>query len=576
MRLIAAMLLGLAACCVTGCGGGLQDVGGRVAARSSLAVDMGLTSGSMVTRPVGPGRVLVDATPTASPVPAIASISPLAGRVAAGIVVTITGSGLTEWTTLTVNGVLRPCKYLDDKHVSVQLSADDVAQAGVLQMQLQNAALLGGGTSGTATYTVSNPPPVLEQLGTADFAAGSTPIALPVQAVGMLPGVTATIDGVPRQLVQVDSIHVSVAITADDLLYAATRSLRLVNPGPGDARSAVAILTVHNPPKQARKYVAFGDSNTSGYGPAGPAGLAYPNLLAAANGLSLQANMAGFGIQACDIFPAQIYPIGVNSSSTERAVSTLMVGENDLFRYGTGPHEQTFSLCHQASIAWLALPAESKTWLANPAGLSATGSCAAALDRLATIYCSGAGTISRSALVSYGHPLYVWYLLDDEADAAAAFTVQVDGAEVATAQSKPFDPIATGIGIKRSVGLLRIPVLAGTHDVVVTTMTGGVGILAFGTAPASDAAMPFVIVGDVVDGLAGANVYDPVAQAKYNADIRANVMQFKEDGLDVRYASTGAYMLGSPEEMADPVHMSILGHQHLAAAFQTGFADLLP
>lgn len=192
-------------------------------------------------------------------------------------------------------------------------------------------------------------------------------------------------------------------------------------------------------------------------------------------------------------------------------------------------------------------------------------------SHLQSLYCTTAGSISDTAFASYGKPLYVWYVIHDAAPATATFDLQVDGASAGSFSTATTPAIQTMNGVTSSIALLRIPLAAGFHTVTMLAPNGGVGLLGLGTVPLSRSGLSFLVAGDLPVQLVSKPYAPAAAQMQYSVDIRADVTLLQSDGLDIRFAPTRQFMLGSNAEMSDEFHPNLLGQTHLAAAFQTGF-----
>ena len=116
-------------------------------------------------------------------------------------------------------------------------------------------------------------------------------------------------------------------------------------------------------------YRAYGDSITAGYTLSSPA-QAYSALIAQDKQFVLS-NYALSGDQACDVPTRQIFPNIASTSVSNPPLYSLMIGTNDEDLRGSD-YFPIFALCHQATIAWLALPANLKV-LATSNGVVTDG-----------------------------------------------------------------------------------------------------------------------------------------------------------------------------------------------------------
>ena len=313
--------------------------------------------------------------------------------------------------------------------------------------------------------------------------------------------------------------------------------------------------------------MSFGDSITCGIAAGNDPTCntnGYANLLAADEGATLT-NYGVSGDLACDQVNNKIMKYA-NSSETKNPIYTYMIGTNDANKNGTGPYEAVYQNCHQAALAWLAIPSNYKTFAqsctltgawANDGGAWYSGVAAYTTAQNATASCS---------ITTYGGRLYAWYQqLDND---SGVWTYAVDGGiavTVATATSPAIGP--TYNGGTEGVGLIRITGLAaGSHTVLFTkTSSGGTMVLgALGTPS------PYPYWGSPQVFAAGVpyqqNDNISSTTAAYNADALADVNLLAGDGLPIRFVNIRNY-LNSTTDMYNTEHPNTTGHQHLRDAF---------
>ena len=327
------------------------------------------------------------------------------------------------------------------------------------------------------------------------------------------------------------------------------------------------------------RYQSFGDSITCGYIAAGhvapySAGedchttTAYPSLIAAQTGVALS-NYSIPADMACDVWPRQIAPNSVSPAASGSPLATLMIGTNDAATKGVGAYEANFIRCHQAVLAYMTIPLENKVAASSATIVSGSWLQSSSSSIGGYALSSTPGSVLRFTISSFGGPLYLWHTINDAvapSSTSGTFTYAVDGGAAVSVLTQAIPAMATINGTTNSVSAVRVPpVPAGTHTVTITSISGTVAIVAVGTPPLNQYFQhPVLGVGDVpyVSGVAAG----PVTQ--YTADALANIRLMQGDGLDVRYCSNHAYMLGTPaEEQSDLVHPTALGATHYAQAF---------
>ena len=325
-------------------------------------------------------------------------------------------------------------------------------------------------------------------------------------------------------------------------------------------------------------YLALGDFITDGATLSNPTDEAYPTLVSRQKNAPLR-NLANAGDQACDVPARQIFPNSISPTLVSHPTYSVLIGVNDVDNQGQGAYEQVFIACHQAMLAWLALPKEGKI-LAGAAGFEARGPGKIdATNGWNAWTTQGQGsTISFTIATAKGGPIYAWPLIDDSS--AATYGYALDGVEAGTAAVQTTPRIATQNGTTRSLGFLRWPwVPAGTHTVTfIQTNAGasGVSVVGIGAPSAVPAGqLPAVLSGTVPYQLhTGQNVGCQATDAPclaYNDDILADVNMFAGDGLNVLLFDTRQYLQGTSAEMSDAVHPNAKGQEMLSDAVQAAW-----
>ena len=428
-----------------------------------------------------------------------------------------------------------------------------------LPLNSQNLAVLAIATLPQGTHTLT----ATYSGDVANGASTSAPVALSVTPLAanltLAAGAGTTSAGTP------------ISLTATGLPSPATGTISFTE-------GAVTLATAAIPGVLTPQYQAFGDSITYGYMlPGVPS--RYVNQFAGAYGFSLS-NLGYPGSVACDLLPTQILNNNLGPTQSAAPLSSVMIGTNDVDFHWNQPYLPVFQTCHQAALAWLAVPREYKV-LAGDAGATVLSGAWTShpgifdLSTYGTLFnSSGAGT-ARFFVTSAGAPLYLWYLLGD--NLSGSFTLAVDGVLTGTTYStQPSNSIGSIIAPNTaSIGyaLLRIPVSAGPHTLDVAVQSGSVGILGAGTAasPGVASVHPTVLVSDSPNQLASSPAAPAASLAQYNQAIQQDIALLAADGLDLRVVPTENFMLGTAAEMADSVHPNALGDMHLTAAFESVF-----
>lgn len=317
-------------------------------------------------------------------------------------------------------------------------------------------------------------------------------------------------------------------------------------------------------------YHAYGDSITFGAFLADPATQAYPALVATATGLN-PSNRGIPGDMACDVPTRQIFPAADAPALASNGLYSLLISTNDVGVKNAGPYEAVFNLCHRASIAWLAVPAEDKV-LGTASTVKSSGAVSVETANhwnALTTQAAGASLTFPFTRAAAG-PVYIWYRIRD--GSPGQWTYALDGKALGSGTTATSPSIATQNGSSDSLALLRLDSIpAGAHTVTfVQTSAGatGVGIVAIGFPPSTTASQTsLVLVGTMPKQLSEANdicSVNPRACDAYIADITANVKLLASDGLNVELFDSRKYMLGTSLDMRDIVHPNARGHLEIA------------
>ncbi|WP_424165193.1 hypothetical protein [Terracidiphilus sp.] len=325
-------------------------------------------------------------------------------------------------------------------------------------------------------------------------------------------------------------------------------------------------------------YLALGDFITDGVMLSNPLQQAYPALVSHEKNAPMT-NLAIAGDQACDVSARQIFPNSISPTMAYHSTYSMLIGVNDVDNQGQGAYEQVFIQCHQAALAWLALPAEGKV-LAGAAGFVADGPGQIDTTNGWNAWTTqGQGsTVSFTVTLATGGPIYAWPLIDDASTATYGYVL--DGVETGTSAVQTTPQIATKNGTTRSLGFLRWPwVQAGSHTITfIQTSAGTVGVSVVGIgAPSALPAgqLPTVLAGTVPYQLhTGQNVGCQSTDAPclaYNSDILADINMFAGDGLNVLLFDTRQYLQATSAEMSDAIHPNAAGQEKLSEAVQAAW-----
>jgi hypothetical protein len=183
-----------------------------------------------------------------NPAPVIASLSQsslTAG--AAGLTLTVTGSGFVQRSNVEWNQSNRMTTFLSSTQLQVALTVADLASGGTAQIVVVNPAP-GGGTSSPITFTVNNPSPQISGIAPSAATVGGVPPTITISGAGFSSTSVVQINGMARTTTYISSAILTVVLMASDLASPGTLQITVVTGPPGGGVSAPATLTVYPVP----------------------------------------------------------------------------------------------------------------------------------------------------------------------------------------------------------------------------------------------------------------------------------------------------------------------------------------
>jgi hypothetical protein len=258
-------------------------------------------------------------------------------------------------------------------------------------------------------------------------------------------------------------------------------------------------------------------------------------------------------------------------------IYSVLIGTNDVDVKGTGAYEQVFILCHEATLSWLAVPAEYKVLATN---LSVTTIGAGAIDRSdnwnAWTTAGMGSSVSFPITTTKSGPIYLWPRIND--NNPATYTYSLDGLVIGAGSTQTTPALATQNGSTNSLGFIRLAAVPPGQHVVTFTQTSaglnGVSLVGIGTPAGSvSGTMPTVLAGTIPYQLdtGKCTITSDQPCLEYIQDIEADVNLFSGDGLDVRLFDTRKFMYGTAAEMNDSLHPNAFGQLELSHAVEVAW-----
>jgi hypothetical protein len=186
------------------------------------------------------------------PAPTLTSISPtnvLAGS--GGLTLTVTGADFVNNESNSVvqwNGTDLATTWVSLTQMTAAVPAADTATAGIFPVTVFTPAP-GGGTSGSMSFTVNNPVPVLTStsLSPSSATAGGATFTLTLTGSGFVNGSSVQWNTYSLATTYVSATELTAQVPATDIATAGTASVTVFNTTPGGGTSAAQTFTINNP-----------------------------------------------------------------------------------------------------------------------------------------------------------------------------------------------------------------------------------------------------------------------------------------------------------------------------------------
>lgn len=183
-------------------------------------------------------------SPSANPDPTLTSMEPdtvEAGGDAATLM--LTGTGFVQASQVRLGDALHESIYDSPTRLRVELAAEDLAAARIVEVQVENPEP-GGGTSGTLSLTVVAPVPSIATLSPAEAEAGVDSLVLTVEGAGFIGNSVVRLDGAAVATRFVSASELEATLPGEALSAAGEYEITVVNPSPGGGTSNADTLSL--------------------------------------------------------------------------------------------------------------------------------------------------------------------------------------------------------------------------------------------------------------------------------------------------------------------------------------------
>jgi len=166
--------------------------------------------------------------------PTLSSLSPssaLAGS--AGFTLTVNGSGFDSTAAVHWNGASLPTSFVSAPELTASVPASDITTAGTASISVTQDT----GASGSLTFTINNPMPVLSSIKPTSTNAGGPAFTLTVKGSAFVSGSTIHWNSTPLTTTFVSATKLTASVPASLIASSGTASITVVSPSPGGGTS---------------------------------------------------------------------------------------------------------------------------------------------------------------------------------------------------------------------------------------------------------------------------------------------------------------------------------------------------
>ncbi len=194
-----------------------------------------------------------------NPLPVLSSISPSTSTAigASSLPVTLKGNNFQSTSTVSYNGSKVAASFISSSEMVAIIPAAQLTVASEGEFKVQNA-VPGGGESGGAGFTLTNPSPSLSNITPNEIQIGTASANVFLSGANFVTGAVVNWNGTERPAILLSPNQLEVILTADDLAATAGSdctsttdtnqkrciSVQVKNPAPGGGTSGSKTLTL--------------------------------------------------------------------------------------------------------------------------------------------------------------------------------------------------------------------------------------------------------------------------------------------------------------------------------------------
>ena len=159
----------------------------------------------------------------------------------AALSVAVAGEDFEPGAVVMWDGRDLPTTFLNDRALTAEVGADDLAGAGIAAVTVRNP---NGGVSNAMEFTVNNPVPTLTSLSPTQTTVGGSWFVLTLNGARFAPGCLVRWDGQNRETTYVSAAELLTTIEWADIDTAGRFPLTVANPAPGGGSSEAVDFSV--------------------------------------------------------------------------------------------------------------------------------------------------------------------------------------------------------------------------------------------------------------------------------------------------------------------------------------------
>ncbi len=184
-----------------------------------------------------------------NPVPTLTTLAPTQALAGSGaFTLMVTGTNFINGSVVRWNGNNKLTTFIDSTHLTAQILASDILNAGTAQVTVFNPTP-GGGTSNALSFTIAqpNPVPTLASVSPNLVAAGGTTFTLTATGTNFINGSRIRWEGVEQATTFVSATQLTAQIPATLITSPGTARITVINLAPGGGLSNEVTLTIARP-----------------------------------------------------------------------------------------------------------------------------------------------------------------------------------------------------------------------------------------------------------------------------------------------------------------------------------------